>query len=93
MTGQRQWSNVKKTGHSAKDEVTRQSQWSKATKRVGKYKWMGSQMKGESKTGVTRQKRGSKGNDGVSGQKEGSHGSRSGHLATDEVCKTRDLKR
>lgn len=58
---------------------------------------MGSQMKGESKAGVTRQKRGSKGNDGVSGQKEGSHGSRSGHSAkdrvTDEVCKTRDLKR
>ncbi len=41
--------------------------------------WMGSQMKGGSKAGVTRQKRGSQGNDGDNSQKDGSHGSRSGH--------------
>lgn len=73
VTGQRQWSKVKKSGHSAKHEVTRQSQWSTATKRV-KQKMM----KGGSKVGVTRQKRGSQGNDGDNGQKDASHGSRSG---------------
>lgn len=48
-------------------------------KRVKQKTWMGSQMKGGSKAGVTRQKRGSQGNDGDNSQKDGSHGNRSGH--------------